>query len=585
MKENKKKIFIVHSSKDKKIGELLCNAFVKMGIKEENIFYSSKLRDGARLGQNFITSSKGAITKCDLMILLISKNLYSSPYCMNEIGASWVLDKIICPIIIDDSDEIIQGFLQDNIAIKWNANFSNSKQILELLHKNVGIEINEYNLYLLENVRKFLQSKYTKPTIENITQFTNLSTREKKKLNKAYSKFSEELTQQNYSLEKQLNTIFSSKIFKDALFDSAGNDFSYDIVVTKMAGVLLYYLYTRDSRVSYNFLLKIMNDVDTDKSFLSKELVFDGLKYVEKTEDEKVLSKKLLDNVINHGYVTHSFNPIYLKSIMENGLGEKFDSESEKNLNDLEKSIYKNPFLTRQELAKFYYSLPSANSLHYACAMSPEKVFGGPLKILSKKTNFNKDITVDEMLPIKVGEKLKHYYKRVGYNNLKIVTNNYSYFNSFIIKLMKKKIKKLVNDFCFDYSYILLIPIEHQGKIVNSYNNSVDSLKNSQNLLSYIKNNAYGIGIDFDNINNFDQLYTLIRCITPNKIGILDESLMSNLCSAKNIQITDDFYFIRIPVYYSLLQEYCKRRFLIGTKIVTELSPYYQDKKYKIVKK
>lgn len=579
--EMDKQIFIVHSSKDTKIAELLREALVKMGINQKYIFCSSRSSKQILLGENFILSSKQALEKSDLVIFLISKHFHESYYCINEVKDTWVLDKKCLPIIIDNSCEFAQGFLQNNNSIIWNESIIKSKQILENLNKNLGIRKNSYNLSLLEEIRKFLESRLTPATIENISQFKNLNKKERKVKSKKLNILDNNSPIAN-TLGERLEFIFNSKIFKEALFDSCGYKFSYDLALIKIGSVLLYYICTRDNKVSYNLLLKIMNDVDIKKNCISKDLIFQALKQINNVEDESTLTQIFIKNIIYDGYVTHAFNPSYYYFIKTNGLGEHMDDMKEKNLNYLSMVIYKNEFLTRQDSAAFYYSYPSANSIHYACAMSPEKVFGGPLKLLSKYTNFDDDIKVDEMVPIIVGESLKHYYKRVGYNNLKITASHKNYFNYFVKRLLKKKIKKLINDFCYDFAYLLLIPINKCQNLfayVGSVNNTTKPVK----LIDYIKNRAKLAGINLQHAHNFDEIYTFFCSITPYKIGQSDKTFMSNLCTTNKISITKDFFFVKIPVYYSYLQAYCKTfKFIKGTKIKTELSPYFKDKKFKV---
>ena len=80
--EMDKQIFIVHSSKDTKIAELLREALVKMGINQKYIFCSSRSSKQILLGENFILSSKQALEKSDLVIFLISKHFHESYYCI-----------------------------------------------------------------------------------------------------------------------------------------------------------------------------------------------------------------------------------------------------------------------------------------------------------------------------------------------------------------------------------------------------------------------------------------------------------------------------------------------------------------------
>lgn len=581
-----KNVFIIHSSKDKKIGELLYSTLIKMSngaLNESNVFYSSKFRNSNDLGKNFFDLSRKRMQESDVVILLISKNLYQSYYCLQEMGAAWFSNKLLLPIAIDNSFVDNIGFLQLQVAIAWNNGINNSKQILEYLNKNLDIEFNDYNLALLENIRKYIETSYQKFNIENTVNLCETEN-EKKRVKKILSALNKNIYQTD-SLEDRLNFIFNSKIFLKALFDSCGTNFCYNLVVIKMASVLLYYLYTRDNRISYSLLLKVMNSVNLSRTFLPKDIILEGLKTVKNTSDDEILAKTLIANIIENGYVTHALNPVYLDYVKKNGLGSELNNKDENILNILENTIYKNKFSFRQKDAKYYYSFPGVNSMHYACALSPEKLSGGPLKFLSKSGDFDSDPSIFDMVPITVGEDIKNYYKKVGYRNISIVLDGKRHNILSLKRLFKQKMKKLVKNYCFNYSYLMLIPIKQKGgDILDANADTIITTNNSQNFVDYIKNNAYGIGIDFEHISNFDDAYNLLGCITPNNIGTDDESLMSNLCSLQIKNITADTLIIKIPLYYKILQEYCKRNFTIGTKVITELTPYMKDSLFKVVK-
>ena len=392
---------------------------------------------------------------------------------------------------------------------------------------------------------------------------------------------SNELLFKGENLEKRLNKIFSSKILIKALSDCCKDDFCYELVMRKLSAVLIYYLYTKDNRVSYSLLYKIMTDVNHDNTFVSKELLFNGLKHSNPNASKLELVEIFKKNILYEGYAVHSINPFFKQYILANGLGKYQINESIKNLEDLENAIYKNKFIKRQTNATFYYTLPSANALHYACYSSPERVFGGPLKELNENTSFFDDISVNDMQPIIVGQSFKKYYKRIAFNNLKVASKT----NSFVSQsklIIKRKYKKLIKDFCSNFNYVLLIPFKDKNQILNTYHKSVDLTKDSQTIFEYLKNKPNGTGEDIECAKTFDDSYNLIKNITPKSIGMEDNTFMSNLCTNQVVNDFSNVLFVKMPIFYNLLQKHCKNKFKNGTKIITEISPYMNDAKHSI---
>ena len=89
--EIKRSIFISHSSKDKKYGEFLVDVLLKLGLRKEQIKFSSNDEYGIENG-NILNEIKGYIKQNAYMIYLVSDNYFKSPICLNEMGAAWMLN-------------------------------------------------------------------------------------------------------------------------------------------------------------------------------------------------------------------------------------------------------------------------------------------------------------------------------------------------------------------------------------------------------------------------------------------------------------------------------------------------------------
>ncbi len=96
------RIFISHSSKDKAIVDNFTQKILRLGLEvaKEEIFCSSIEGMGIRSGDDFRDRLKNAITNSEIVIILISQSYKESEICLNEMGAAWVLNKKVIPIII-----------------------------------------------------------------------------------------------------------------------------------------------------------------------------------------------------------------------------------------------------------------------------------------------------------------------------------------------------------------------------------------------------------------------------------------------------------------------------------------------------
>ena len=107
--------------------------------KREDIFCTS---DGTPIqsGTQFSSKIKEEIKECQLCILVLSENFSKSKFCLSELGATWVIDKNILPIIIppenfDYFNE--EPLIGTHATIITDTNFTNTlyeklKTILEL---------------------------------------------------------------------------------------------------------------------------------------------------------------------------------------------------------------------------------------------------------------------------------------------------------------------------------------------------------------------------------------------------------------------------------------------------------------------
>lgn len=96
-KDNSKKgisdkpiIFISHSSADKKYGDALRNFIIGLGIKKEQLVYTSHPLHKIPLNKNIYEYLRSRINNKTFMLFLFSKNYLNSTACLNEMGAAWL---------------------------------------------------------------------------------------------------------------------------------------------------------------------------------------------------------------------------------------------------------------------------------------------------------------------------------------------------------------------------------------------------------------------------------------------------------------------------------------------------------------
>lgn len=86
------KIFISHSTDDRPIVEKFVTMLEQMGVKQDQLFCSSVVGYGIPQGAGDLYDFiRNEMSNDNLfVIMMLSKNYYKSPACLNEMGAAWV---------------------------------------------------------------------------------------------------------------------------------------------------------------------------------------------------------------------------------------------------------------------------------------------------------------------------------------------------------------------------------------------------------------------------------------------------------------------------------------------------------------
>jgi len=139
--QNKRKIFISHSSKDKYIVSDFCDRILQLGIglKTSDIFCTSIEDMNIKNGDDIRMHIKDNILSADFSFLLISCNYKKSEICLNEMGAVWTNGNNVRYYLLPNTDFKEIGWLCDTNQAEQLTNHTT----LDKLYKELN---NYYNL-------------------------------------------------------------------------------------------------------------------------------------------------------------------------------------------------------------------------------------------------------------------------------------------------------------------------------------------------------------------------------------------------------------------------------------------------------
>jgi hypothetical protein len=94
-------LFISHAVTDASVTKSFVNLIESgIGVSPKNIFCTSNKGQGIRPGAEFKDSIRENLDEATTVIALISENYYNSPFCMCELGGTWLQAKDFIPILI-----------------------------------------------------------------------------------------------------------------------------------------------------------------------------------------------------------------------------------------------------------------------------------------------------------------------------------------------------------------------------------------------------------------------------------------------------------------------------------------------------
>lgn len=136
------KIFVSHASKDEAIAKAFVDLILhgSLSVPINEIYCISA--DGTKIksGDDWRTSIKSAIREVKINFLLITSNYKNSEVCLNEMGAAWVSDAKVIPLIIDPITYKTVGIIQETNQIEKLLDEMSLDRIKDVIQEELHID-------------------------------------------------------------------------------------------------------------------------------------------------------------------------------------------------------------------------------------------------------------------------------------------------------------------------------------------------------------------------------------------------------------------------------------------------------------
>jgi len=217
------KIFLSHTSKNKFYGDKLVDLLRSVGIKENEIIYTSNTAYGIPVGQNIFNWLKSQISEKPFVIYLLSEEYYQSVACLNEMGAAWIIENkhaaLFTPNFNLSSKEFQNGALDPR---EIGFYITDEERVLSFLHLiSEDFEISKSHIIISQSVKKFLaeidnyKTMVIKPSANELTKTQEVPIVEKEVIKDVTKKGI--LSNQTDLFSKFINLIISKKLKEDEL--------------------------------------------------------------------------------------------------------------------------------------------------------------------------------------------------------------------------------------------------------------------------------------------------------------------------------------------------------------------------------
>lgn len=134
-------IFISHSGKDKTIVDSFIDLILQgaLSVSIDKIFCTST--DGTKIlsGDDWRGSILKALKTAKINFLIITPNYKESEVCMNEMGAAWVTDAKVIPLIVEPINYKTVGVIQEPIQIEKLTDEKSLDRIKDIIQNELSI--------------------------------------------------------------------------------------------------------------------------------------------------------------------------------------------------------------------------------------------------------------------------------------------------------------------------------------------------------------------------------------------------------------------------------------------------------------
>lgn len=159
-KDIRTEIFISHRSTDALFAEMIKDFLVATGIPNDRIFCSSLPANDVdeQISREIKIHLKNAI----INILILSRDYYESPYCLNEAGVAWYLDEVLAiPIGLPEIDHKgMIGFLNGDYKLRRLDNDCDISYLYDQAQGRLNTTMVKHSVITQETLK--LKEKYKK---------------------------------------------------------------------------------------------------------------------------------------------------------------------------------------------------------------------------------------------------------------------------------------------------------------------------------------------------------------------------------------------------------------------------------------
>jgi hypothetical protein len=161
-------IFLSHRSSDKRYGNALRNFIYGLGVKNEQLIYTSHPLHNIPTGKDIYDFLREKLTKSVYVIFLLSNEYFDSAACLNEMGAAWLAQKDYTNIFTPDFNFRNKKFLEcvidkNKMGVILNSDETCKSRMIEFKNnilKLFNLQIDEQSwTVLLDDFMKTINSK------------------------------------------------------------------------------------------------------------------------------------------------------------------------------------------------------------------------------------------------------------------------------------------------------------------------------------------------------------------------------------------------------------------------------------------